>query len=269
MKHFTLVASLGLVLPLSAQVTDGGFEGGAGSGAWTEASTNFGTPLCDAACGTCGGPCAPRTGAWYVWYGGAGGATETGSVEQSATIPTGPDVRLLLYVKVALSNGLVDDRVEVSVDGTILETVTALDTLEFGDYALLNVDVNAYANGAAHTIKIEGFQTTANVSNILVDDVELVTDGGSIGLFENENLPGIMVYPNPANGTINLSFNALQGEAVVTITDLAGKLVNSDRLAEVNRRIYQFDASELNNGAYTVTVEMGGKRFTERVVVAH
>ncbi|MBK8949106.1 MAG: T9SS type A sorting domain-containing protein [Flavobacteriales bacterium] len=55
----------------------------------------------------------------------------------------------------------------------------------------------------------------------------------------------------------------------MTITDLAGKLVNSDRLAEVNRRIYQFDASDLNNGAYTVTVELDGKRFSECIVVAH
>ncbi|MCB0785431.1 MAG: hypothetical protein KDB87_08920, partial [Flavobacteriales bacterium] len=74
MKHFTLVAAATLfAFTSSAQINDGGFEGGAGGGAWTEASTNFGTPLCDAGCGTCGGPCVSRTGTWYVWFGGAGG----------------------------------------------------------------------------------------------------------------------------------------------------------------------------------------------------
>ncbi len=65
------------------------------------------------------------------------------------------------------------------------------------------------------------------------------------------------------------ALDIVETTALVTITDLAGKLVNSDRLAEVNRRIYQFDASDLNNGAYTVTVELDGKRFSERIVVAH
>ena len=38
---------------LRATINDGSFEGGAGSGAWAETSTNYGTPLCTAAgCGT-------------------------------------------------------------------------------------------------------------------------------------------------------------------------------------------------------------------------
>ena len=268
MKHFTLVAAATLfAFTSSAQINDGGFEGGAGGGAWTEASTNFGTPLCDAGCGTCGGPCVSRTGAWYVWFGGAGGVTETGSVEQSAMVPTGPDVRLIMYVKVALPNAEPNDRVDVSVDGTVVASVSVADSSTYGDYTLLDIDMNSYAGGT-HTIRIEGFQTTTTVSNILVDDVALLADGSTVGLFENEALPGIMVYPNPANDIINLSFNALEGEAVITLIDMSGKIVATERVAEVSRRIFSYDARDLDNGAYMVSVRMANKQYSERVLIA-
>ena len=54
-KIVAVVAGIFMIGSLNAQVelvTDGSFEAGIGSGAWTESSTTFGTPLCDlAGCG--------------------------------------------------------------------------------------------------------------------------------------------------------------------------------------------------------------------------
>ena len=50
-------------------VQDGGFEAGTPNPFWTEASTNFGTPLCDeAGCGNGGGTSFPLTGSWWAWF---------------------------------------------------------------------------------------------------------------------------------------------------------------------------------------------------------
>lgn len=72
---------------------DPSFEGGAGGGFWSEFSTLFGTPLCDAgSCGTGGGTAGPLTGDWWAWFGGSGAGGEEGWVEQTVTIESGTAV---------------------------------------------------------------------------------------------------------------------------------------------------------------------------------
>ena len=70
-------------------IVDGGFEtGGIPNTFWNpETSTNFGTPLCDVpSCGTGGGASPPRTGAFWLWFGGIP-APETATLGQTVTIP--------------------------------------------------------------------------------------------------------------------------------------------------------------------------------------
>ena len=70
-------------------VVDGGFEAGTPNPHWSEASTNFGTPLCDVqGCGT-GAGTGPHSGSFWVWFGGIA-AYEQGSVSQMVTIPAEP-----------------------------------------------------------------------------------------------------------------------------------------------------------------------------------
>ena len=67
---------------------DGGFEAGPVVGPWTEASTNFGSPLCEIQrCGF-GGGSGPRSGRYWAWFGGTF-AFEQSSLEQDLVIPEG------------------------------------------------------------------------------------------------------------------------------------------------------------------------------------
>ena len=178
MKRILLVLTIVLIAGIAkAQiVTDGGFEAGAGGGAWIEASTNFGTPLCDGACGNCGGSCAANNGVFYAWFGGAGGAIETASVEQSVIIPNGSSTAVL-SMQVFMPSpgpGLAQDRLEISIDGVILQTISAFDSVSYeAGYTPLDLDVLTYADGNSHTLRIEGFQTSTTSFNILVDDVAI------------------------------------------------------------------------------------------------
>jgi hypothetical protein len=271
MKHITLLAGIALSIGATAQINDGGFEAGIGAGTWNEASVTFGTPICDeATCGTGGGPCVPHTGDFYVWFGGAGNADEIASVDQDAVIPTGSTVALVGFVKIAATgDGTSGNYLKAYIDGNEVGMITAEDSVDYTDYTLVSVPIDAYADGATHNVKLEGKENGGSTFNILVDDVALVVDGNPTGLFENESQPGVSVYPNPANRTINLSFNALRGGAVVDIMDVAGKVVGNITVNEVNRRILEFDATDLVNGLYFVTVQQQGQRFTQRVVVAH
>ncbi|MCG8576469.1 MAG: T9SS type A sorting domain-containing protein [Flavobacteriales bacterium] len=252
-----------------SQVSDGGFESGAG-GDWTEASTNFGTPICDeATCGTGGGPCVPNTGTFYCWFGGAP-AVEEGSVEQSVYVDNGTTAQLTLMVKVAAPGmGLVDDRLEVLVDGSVQYTITSHDSVEYADYKMVTIDMSAYADGSNHTIRVAGYQSTTNNFNILADDVLLTVDGGVTSLFEFETGENeVIIYPNPANEIMNLQFRNVEGQVNVAITDITGKLISNEVVGASFGHVYEYSTEGLAEGSYVVTVTQNGKVLrTEKVMV--
>lgn len=270
MKDITLLVGMMFSIGAMAQIADPSFEAGIGAGTWNEASVSFGTPICDVAtCGNGGGPCIPRTGSFFVWFGGSGSADEIASVDQDAMIPMGTTANLTGFVKIAaVGDGTVGNYLKAYIDGVEIGMLTAQDSAGYPDYTAVSVPIDAYADGGTHNVKLEGKENGGSIFNILVDDVTLEVDGVVTSLFENEAQPGIQVFPNPANRTINLSFNALHGGAVVDILDVTGKVVGNITVSDVSRRSLQFDASELGNGLYFVNVQQAGKHFTERVVVA-
>lgn len=156
-------------------VQDGGFESGTPNSFWTEASTNFGSPLCTVAdCGT-GTGTGPRTGTWWVWFGGAGTAPEVGSVSQSVTMPAGGVATLAFWTEqMVCSTAGTADYLEVLVDGTQVWLTTAADpACGVLGYRQITLDLGAYADGGAHTVTFRSVATGAGSSNFFVDDVTL------------------------------------------------------------------------------------------------
>lgn len=169
-----------------------------------------------------------------------------------------------------VGDGTASNYVKAYIDGTEVGMVTAVDSTTYVDYTEWAIDITSFANGAAHAVKIEGKENGTSAFNGLVDDVAIRVDGNVIvGLFENESLPGMSVYPNPANELMTLSFNGLKGETVVTMTDLNGKLVSTQVLSEVYQRTFNFATADLVDGVYVVNVTNNGNTYAQRVMVAH
>lgn len=150
-------------------VQDGGFEGGTPNLYWVEASTNFGTPLCD---NSCGGPPA-HSGDWFAWFGGTT-ALETGSLQQSITIPPASGATLSFWLLIGANDGS-DGYMNVKVDGVTLFSVTQADAANYASYTLVEVDVSDYADGGAYLLSFESTTQAGVVLNFFVDDVVLVT----------------------------------------------------------------------------------------------
>ncbi|MFT5051723.1 MAG: hypothetical protein ACI8QZ_003143, partial [Chlamydiales bacterium] len=130
-------------------VADGGFEIG---GAWAEASTNFGTPLCTlGACGA-GGGTGPHSGDWWAWFGGVT-AAETGSVSQNVTIPAGA-TDLTFWLEIPVSSGNGSDFLDVSIDGDVILAITEADG-PFVGYQQISVPIGAYADGGVHALSFD------------------------------------------------------------------------------------------------------------------
>ena len=159
-------------------VADGSFEAGIFGGTWTESSTNFGTPLCDGSCGL-GGGTGPRTGNIWAWFGGIA-APETGSLEQSVTIPSGAST-LDFYLEIPVSSGNGVDFLRVKIDGTTVFEVFEDDPLYAGvGYDLVSIPIGAFADDGVHTLRFESTITGsalgagAALTNFFVDDVSLL-----------------------------------------------------------------------------------------------
>ena len=274
MKNFTLMlGAVGLAASMNAQLINPGFESGVMVGyGWSESSTNFGTPLCDATCGDCGGGCAPQAGTYYAWFGGAGtGTSEDGHLSQTVLFTNGATASLSFYVMVGNLGDGGEDRCDVYVDNTVLHTVYATDSASIGsDYAEITLNLSAYTDGDAHTIGVNGYST--NGSSILFDTFSLSFDGAEqVGVNELlNNEANSTVYPNPATNQLNLQFGSkITGETTVVIYDMNGKIVRQDRLMEVQNTTFSFDASVLANGVYSVKVLNNGSVENHSVVVAH
>jgi hypothetical protein len=197
-------------------VNDGSFEAGSPNPFWAEASTNFGTPLCDPGCGGAGA----RTGDWWVWFGGAGASTaEVGSVTQAITIPTGL-AKLNFWLTLGGSG---TGNVTVTLDSTVLFTANQTMTPTFGaDYALVSLDVTAFADGQSHTLMFaESDPATPGSFNAFVDDVSL-----DIVACTPTSLPWVNVSPSSGNTVSYTSSiaNVVFNSAGLATGDYNGKL---------------------------------------------
>ena len=159
---------------LADVVQDGGFEAGSPNPFWTEASTNFGTPLCTVAdCGN-GTGTGPLGGLWWAWFGGWDDGLEAASVSQSVTIPSGGAATLRFWAEQFVCSGSASDYLRVSIDGTQLWQTTAADpACGVLGYREIVLDVSAFADGGAHTLLFSSETLGSAVTNFFVDDVTL------------------------------------------------------------------------------------------------
>ena len=177
----------------ASAVSDGSFEGGTPNADWTEASVNFGTPLCDvASCGV-GGGTGPWTGEWWCWFGGIANVVEDGSVEQTVIIPVGSNT-LEFYLEIPVASGNGTDYMNVLIDGNNIFSVLESDTTLYPTYTLVSLDISLYADGGGHLLRFEGMtfgDILDAVTNFFVDDVSIageVTNPCACGDLNDDNL---------------------------------------------------------------------------------
>jgi hypothetical protein len=162
-------------------VMDPGFEAGSQGTAWAQASTTFGTPICNADC-TDDANAGPFEGEYWAWFGGLE-EMEAASLTQSITIPAAENALLSFRFAINATTGTGDDEFVVTVDGTNVFMVTDAEMDDYADYTHVDVDLTAYADGAAHTIRFEsdhpGHPDTGLITNFFLDKVSLVTCSAS------------------------------------------------------------------------------------------
>jgi len=115
------------------------------------------------------------------------------------------------------------------------------------------IDLSAWAGQANIKIRLESFNMYGN--NLFIDNIEVSSTAAVIEKFPNEN---IVVYPNPASNSINISSNEEFIGQTITITDLYGKVIME---FTATKNTHSIDVERLQKGFYFVNVNGSSQKL--------
>ncbi len=97
-----------------------------------------------------------------------------------------------------------------------------------------------------------------------VDFSGIKTYSSSVAIAINKNI-SITIYPNPAKGYINIQADGGVGNALLFITDIAGRTVLSTKLQD--KQLQQIPLGSIPRGIYTATIFTVSGRQTKEIVI--
>jgi hypothetical protein len=87
-------------------------------------------------------------------------------------------------------------------------------------------------------------------------------------IFKADSEPQLRVYPNPAEGDLNVEITAIQtGNYEIRLLDLPGRLLRELKgETDAGVRIVQLDLGDIPEGTYLLEVRLGEFKWTEKIV---
>ncbi len=163
-------------------INDSSFEIGTPNTAWTETSTNFGSPICEiATCGNgTGTSTGPHSGNFWAWFGGTS-AFEEATLSQTITIPNANLIFLSFYLDMPTCNDT-DAKIEVSLSepnnsATLIMYSTNQDDPNCGitGYRNIVIDITTFAN-STRILEFHSINQGNGTTNFYIDDVNIIVN---------------------------------------------------------------------------------------------
>ncbi len=244
--------------PLLAGLADGTFEAGSPWPAWpVQTSTNYGTPLCNTT--TCGTSSPPYAGTNWAWFGGAA-ALETTTLGQTVVLPASASLTLRFQMRISYVSAPPTDTFVVYVDGVPVRTYPEPIAADPA-YALQQVDLTPFANGAPHALLFAYNGPTTGIGNYLVDNVDVIycplAAQPSITISDatiSEGNSGV----SKANFTVTLSSASTQAVSVTYATADGTAIAGSDYAPASGTLLFPPGATKL-----PVSVSVNGDALDE------
>ena len=85
------------------------------------------------------------------------------------------------------------------------------------------------------------------------------------GIAEVENEYSIALYPNPTSENATLSVKGLNEEAIVIVTDQAGRVISTSKLA-LGQETMEVETSKLASGVYYIRIQTANSVRTEKLI---
>lgn len=145
----------------------------------------------------------------------------------------------------------------VSLTDNILDFTWTPVNLSSTQWLTESVDLSTYSE---QTIFLGFHYFGDNLHEVFIDDIKL----HSITSIEQLTKNGIKIYPNPTSGELNISFNELKNNAIVTIFDLRGKVIQKEN---IKQKVNTLNMNSLPKGVYLLQLDMGLEKFTTKFMI--
>lgn len=86
------------------------------------------------------------------------------------------------------------------------------------------------------------------------------------GIDEKDKTNDILIYPNPTDKTIIIEYKIPDGDALVQIADVYGKLIRGEKLKIKNEHML-IDVSSLKEGIYFLTVKTASGTTGKKIII--
>jgi PKD repeat protein len=130
--------------------------------------------------------------------------------------------------------------------------------------ACYSLDISAWAGQTNVKIMFESFNRHGN--NLFLDNIEI---DGPVGIpGKGKGDLGIRIYPNPSNGIFNLYIEKGANDIDISIFDLHGQKVYSEKnLAGMSNITKELNLSELSKGVYYIRLTTEDVTQVEKIII--
>jgi hypothetical protein len=137
-----------------------------------------------------------------------------------------------------------------------------------GNQWYLNGNIIAGATNQTYTPTTNGVYTVKVTLNGCTSSASAGTTISGVGI-EELDLFGLNIFPNPSQGSFNVSFNAVMNETYsIRIYDEAGRLVHNGTVAKQEGEYnYAVQLGKVADGMYNVSISTGKSEVNRKLVI--
>ncbi len=134
---------------------------------------------------------------------------------------------------------------------------------DFGDFtnSSATAPAHAYAVNGSYTVVLTAINGNCTDTTIFLVDV-------TVGLNEMASSSNLTIFPNPANETVNVSFDQNTNDLIqIELIDATGRIIAQNQSIEIGTNNVSFNVTTLSSGFYTVRLTNANGTENQKLMI--
>jgi PKD repeat protein len=134
---------------------------------------------------------------------------------------------------------------------------------DFGDFtnSSATAPAHAYAVNGSYTVVLTAINGNCTDTTIFLVDV-------TVGLNEAATSSNLTIFPNPANETVNVSFDQNTNDLIqIELIDATGRIIAQNQSIEIGTNNVSFNVTTLSSGFYTVRLTNANGTENQKLMI--